>query len=310
MLNKNSKIYIAGINGMVGSACLRKFKLEGFKNIYGLSSKELDLTDNKSVKKIISKIKPDIIIDAAAKVGGILANNEAKFEFLNHNLRIQLNLIESALSSGVKTFVFLGSSCIYPKFANQPIKEEELLSGKLESTNEGYALAKICGLKSIEYLKNDNLNYYSLMPTNLYGENDNFDQKTSHVIPGMISKFHKAKISNLKSVTLWGDGSPRREFMYVDDLADAIFFSLKNKLTRSFYNVGVRHDISIKELATKISKITGFNGEIKWDNSKPNGTPQKLMDSSKFYSFGYDFKYNLDKGLLKTYKYYLNSIHE
>lgn len=308
MINKNSKIYIAGHNGMVGSACYRKFELEGFKNIFGLSSRELDLTDRISVKKYISEIKPDIIIDAAAKVGGIVANNEAKFEFLNDNLRIQLNLIESAFSSGVKKFIFLGSSCIYPKYANQPMIEDELLSGKLEPTNEGYALAKICGLKSIEYL--NNLNYYSLMPTNLYGENDNFDPRTSHVIPGMITKFHEAKINNCQSVVLWGDGSPRREFMYVDDLADAIFFSLQKNLKESFYNVGVGHDISIKELATKISKITGFNGEIKWDNSKPNGTPQKLMDSSKFYSLGYDFKYTLDKGLLKTYKNYLNLIHE
>lgn len=310
MLNKNSKIYIAGHNGMVGSACYRKFNKEGFKNLYGLSSKELDLTDRISVNKYISEIKPDIIIDAAAKVGGILANNEAKFEFLIENLRIQLNLIESALISNVKKFVFLGSSCIYPKYASQPIKEDELLSGKLEPTNEGYALAKICGIKLIEYVKNRNFNYYSLMPTNLYGKNDNFDPLTSHVIPGMISKFHQAKLNNFQSVSLWGDGSPRREFMYVDDLADAIFFSLEKELTESFYNVGVGHDISIKELANKISGIVGFKGEIKWDNSKPNGTPKKLMDSSKFYSMGYNFKHSLDDGLLKTYDYYLKSINQ
>ena len=280
---------------MVGSACYRKFELEGFKNIFGLSSRELDLTDRISVKKYISEIKPDIIIDAAAKVGGIVANNEAKFEFLNDNLRIQLNLIESAFSSGVKKFIFLGSSCIYPKYANQPMIEDELLSGKLEPTNEGYALAKICGLKSIEYL--NNLNYYSLMPTNLYGENDNFDPRTSHVIPGMITKFHEAKINNCQSVVLWGDGSPRREFMYVDDLADAIFFSLQKNLKESFYNVGVGHDISIKELATKISKITGFNGEIKWDNSKPNGTPRKLMDVSKLNNLGWKAKISLKEGV-------------
>ncbi len=295
---------------MVGSACWRNLKIKGYNNLIGKSSNELDLRNKNEVFSFINIIKPDVIINAAAKVGGIVANSENKFSFLIDNISIQNNLIEAALKNQIENFIFLGSSCIYPKYAKQPMQEDALLTGLLEPTNEGYALAKISGVKAIEFLReNKSLNYYSLMPTNLYGENDNFNPQTSHVIPGLISKMHKSKIDKVDSVELWGDGSPLREFMHVDDLAEAVVFSFNANLKEPTYNVGSGEEIKIKELATIIKNIVGFDGEIIWDVNKPNGTPRKLMDSSKFFSYGYKPKISLEYGLKKTYEYYLQSIN-
>ena len=280
MINKNSKIYISGHSGMVGSACLRIFKSYGYKNIIYKNSKELDLRNQKKVSEFISLNKPEIIINAAARVGGIIANNKYPYEFLLHNLQIQNNLIMSAHQNDVKKFIFLGSSCIYPKMSNQPIKPDYLLTSSLEPTNQWYAIAKISGLKLIEALnKQYGRDYISLMPTNLYGPNDNFDMETSHVLPALISKFfHQSKESS-KNIQLWGSGNPLREFLHVDDLAEAVYFCLTNKVHKNIINVGSGEEISIRDLAIKIKNITGFSGKIIWNN-KMDGTPRKLLDSS------------------------------
>ncbi|MAC42259.1 MAG: GDP-fucose synthetase [Pelagibacterales bacterium] len=306
---KDSKIYIAGHNGMVGSAILRKLKNEGYENIIFKSSKELDLRIQKNVDEFLSSEKPEYIIDAAAIVGGIWANNEYQYRFLMDNMLIQNNLINASINNKIKNFIFLGSSCIYPKLATQPMKEEYLLSGPLEETNKWYAIAKITGVKLIESIRNEfGYNYVSLMPTNLYGPNDNFDEMTSHVIPGMIAKFHKAKIKNIKSVTLWGDGSPLREFLHVDDLAEAINLFLNNEAKDFIYNVGSDQEISIKNLAKLVSKTVRYNGEILWDKNFPNGTPKKKLDSRKIHEFGFSPKIKLEKDGLKTvYNWYINS---
>jgi GDP-L-fucose synthase len=305
MIDKKTKIYIAGHKGMVGSACWRKLELKGYSNLLGKSSSELDLTVKNDVFDFINKHKPDVIINAAAKVGGIVANSENKLSFMLDNISIQNNLLEAALDNNIPNFVFLGSSCIYPKHAIQPMNENALLTGLLEPTNEGYALAKITGVKAIEFLRErQDINYYSLMPTNLYGENDNFDLKTSHVIPGLIAKMYQAKLENKPFVKLWGDGSPMREFMHVDDLAEAVIFSLNTKLGDTLYNVGSGQEVTIKELANTIAQVIGYSGSVVWDIEKPNGTPRKLMDSTKFLNLGYKAQVDLFEGIKKTYEFY------
>ena len=297
---------------MVGSACLRLFQSKGLKqNIVTKTFKELDLTIQKDVDDFIKNEKPDIIINAAAKVGGIHANNSYPYEFLIENMKIQNNLIDSAHKYGVDKFIFLGSSCIYPKFAKQPITENELLGGYLEPTNQWYALAKISGVKLIESLKIQyKRDYVSLMPTNLYGQNDNFDLQTSHVLPAMIRKFHDGKTNNNSDVILWGTGKPLREFLHVDDLASAVYMSITKKLPESLYNVGYGEDISIKDLAETIKSIVGFRGKIIWDSEKPDGTPKKLMDSSKIKELGWRPRINYIDGIKKLYRWYLENINQ
>ena len=308
MISKDSKIYIAGHRGMVGSACFRALTDAGYTNLIGKTSKELDLKDQSAVENFISSEKPDAIIDAAARVGGILANDTYPYEFLMDNMLIQNNLIRSAHENDIEKFIFLGSSCIYPKHAKQPLKEEYLLTGPLEPTNEWYAIAKISGVKLIEAIRKQfGRDYVSLMPTNLYGPNDNFDLKTSHVLPAMIRKFHEAKMDNNRSVTLWGSGSPLREFLHVDDLASAVVFALQNTLDEHLYNVGSGSDLSIKSLAEMVQGIVGHNGEILWDDTKPDGTPRKLMDSSKLNDMGWRLDINLDRGIEETYNWFLEN---
>jgi len=301
----NSKIYIAGHNGMVGAACWRALETKGYKNIIGFSSKELDLRDQKAVFDMLEREKPIAIIDAAARVGGILANSSYPYEFLMDNMLIQNNLINAAHQLNIPKFIFLGSSCIYPKMAPQPIKEEYLLTAPLEETNQWYAIAKISGVKLIEALRNQyNRDYVSLMPTNLYGPGDNYDLETSHVLPAMIRKFHEAKLNNHSDVILWGTGSPKREFLHVDDLASAVVFTLENKMKDSLYNVGSGSEVSIKELAELIQEITEHKGDIIWDINKPDGTPRKLMDSSKLGELGHNNSIDLKDGAQLLYKYY------
>ena len=308
MISKDSKIYIAGHSGMVGSACWRALSSAGFTNLIGKTSKELDLKYQPAVENFISSEKPDAIIDAAARVGGILANDTHPYEFLMDNMLIQNNLIRSAHENDIEKFIFLGSSCIYPKHAKQPLKEEYLLTGPLEPTNEWYAIAKISGVKLIQAIRKQfGRDYVSLMPTNLYGPNDNFDLKSSHVLPAMIRKFHEAKMDNNRSVTLWGSGSPLREFLHVDDLASAVVFALQNTLDEHLYNVGSGSDLSIKSLAEMVQGIVGHNGEILWDDTKPDGTPRKLMDSSKLNDMGWRLDINLDRGIEETYNWFLEN---
>ena len=304
----DSKIYIAGHNGMVGSACKKALESKGYKNIIGFSSKELDLRDQRAVFEMLEREKPVAIVDAAAKVGGILANCTQPYEFLLDNMLIQNNLIKAAHELDIKKFIFLGSSCIYPKMAPQPLKEEFLLTGPLEETNQWYAIAKISGVKLIEALREQyNRDYVSLMPANLYGPGDNYNLNTSHVLPAMLRKFHEAKENKHKEVLLWGSGTPKREFLHVDDLANAVVFVLENKLERSIYNVGSGNEISIKELAELIQKLIGHRGNVSWDISKPDGTPRKLMDSSKLKLSGWKFRNTLEKGIKNTYTNYLSN---
>ncbi len=306
MLEKDSKIYIAGHKGMVGSACWRILKSSGYNNLIGKTSNNLDLKNQQNVNDYIYEEKPDVVINAAARVGGILANDLNPYEFLLDNMLIQNNLIHASYKNDIKKFIFLGSSCIYPKMAPQPIKEDYLLTSSLEPTNQWYAIAKISGVMLIKALRKQyNKDYISLMPTNLYGPNDNFDLKSSHVLPAMIRKFHEAKIKNNSSVLLWGTGSPKREFLHVDDLAKAVLFSLENKLDEHLYNVGSGIDITIKELASLIQKIIGHSGEISWDTSKPDGTPRKLMSSDKLNSLGWKTSIDLNEGIKNTYNSYL-----
>jgi GDP-L-fucose synthase len=309
MISKSAKIYIAGHRGMVGSACWRALTSAGYTNLIGKTSKELDLRNQQAVDNFIKTEKPNAIIDAAARVGGILANDTYPYEFLMDNMLIQNNLIRSAHENDIEKFIFLGSSCIYPKHAKQPIKEEYLLTGPLEPTNEWYAIAKISGVKLVEALRKQyNRDYVSLMPTNLYGPNDNFDLETSHVLPAMIRKFHNAKEDNNASVKLWGSGLPMREFLHVDDLAQAVVVVLEHKLEEHLYNVGSGNDLTIKSLAEMIQNVVGHSGEIVWDDTKPNGTPKKIMDSSKFNILGWQSTIDLEKGIKITYEWFLNYI--
>lgn len=309
MIDKNSKIYIAGHNGMVGSAIWRTLTKKGYTNLIGASSKELDLRKQKEVSDFIRKTKPDVIIDAAAKVGGILANNDFPYQFLMDNMQIQNNLINEAHRLGVEKFIFLGSSCVYPKLAPQPLKEEYLLTASLEPTNEWYALAKITGIKACEAIRKQyNKDFVSLMPTNLYGTHDNFDLKSAHVLPAMIRKFHEAKQNNNAVVVLWGTGKPMREFLFVDDMAEAIVFALENQLPDYLYNVGTGKDLTINDLAAMVQKIVGHSGEIIWDDTKPDGTPRKLMDVSKMNNIGWKHHVNLEEGIQKTYTWFLENI--
>jgi GDP-L-fucose synthase len=307
-MQKDSKIYVAGHRGMVGAAVWRALLAEGFTNLIGKTSKELDLKDQKSVNYFFQKEEPQVVIDAAARVGGILANNNFPYPFLMENLQIQNNLIDAAQNNNVQKFIFLGSSCIYPKLAPQPLKEEYLLTGPLEPTNEWYAIAKIAGVKACEAIRKQfGKDYVSLMPTNLYGPFDNFDLETSHVLPAMIRKFHEAKNNNHADVKLWGSGTPMREFLHVDDLAKAVVFSVKNTLPENLYNVGTGSDVTIKQLAEIIQKTVGHKGEIIWDSSKPDGTPRKLMDSSKMNAVGWNSEIVLDKGIENTYQWFLDN---
>jgi GDP-L-fucose synthase len=307
-MDKNSKIYIAGHRGMVGSAIWRQLQQAGYTNLVGKTSKELDLRNQQDVKQFFETEKPHVVIDAAAKVGGILANSSYPYQFLMENLQIQNNLISSSLEAEVNKFIFLGSSCIYPKFAPQPLKEEYLLTGSLEPTNDAYALAKISGVKACEAIRKQyNKDYVSLMPTNLYGTHDNFDLKTSHVLPAMIRKFHDAKLDNHSPVTLWGSGTPLREFLFVDDMASSVIFALENILPEYLYNVGTGVDLTIRDLAVSIQKIVGHQGEIIWNSSKPDGTPRKLMDISKMNGLGWEPKINLEEGIKLTYQWFLEN---
>ncbi len=308
-MDKSSCIYIAGHKGMVGSAIWRILEKKGYVNLIGKTSIELDLKDQESTLDFFNEVKPDIVIDAAARVGGILANNNFPFQFLMENMQIQNNLIDAAHRSGTNKFIFLGSSCIYPKLAPQPLKEEYLLTGSLEPTNEWYAIAKITGVKACQAIRNQyKKDYVSLMPTNLYGIHDNFDLKSSHVLPAMIRKFHEAKINNNSDVILWGSGTPMREFLFVDDMAEAVVFALENELPDYLYNVGSGKDITIKELATIIQEVTGHQGGIIWDSSKPDGTPRKLMDVSKMKEIGWQCSTELKEGIQKTYSWFSENI--
>ena len=302
-MNPSSKIYIAGHRGMVGSAIMRKLRSEGFENIIFRTSSELDLRNQSEVQEFFRKEKPSYVFLAAAKVGGILANNTYRGEFLYDNLMIQNNVIDSAYKSGVQKLMFLGSSCIYPKLAPQPLKEEYLLTGELEPTNEPYAIAKIAGIKLCDaYRAQYGCNFISVMPTNLYGPNDNYDLEKSHVLPALIRKFHEAKKNNAPKVVMWGTGKPLREFLHVDDLADACFYLMQNYNEPGPVNIGVGEDISIKDLALLIKKTVGYKGAIVHDLEKPDGTPRKLMDVSKINAAGWKAKIGLEEGIKKVYQ--------
>lgn len=308
-MQKESKIYIAGHNGMVGSTIWRNLTSKGYTNIIGKTSRELDLRDQKAVNVFFLTEKPEIVIDAAARVGGILANNDFPYQFLMENMQIQNNLLDASLKANVGKFIFLGSSCIYPRMAPQPLKEEYLLTDSLEPTNEWYAIAKITGVKACEAIRKQfNKDYFSLMPTNLYGPFDNFDLQTSHVLPAMIRKFHEAKLNGNTPVTLWGSGMPKREFLHVEDLADAVVYSIENKLEDNLFNVGTGVDLSIKELAEIIQQTIGHTGEIIWDATKPDGTPRKLMDVSKLSNAGWRAHIKLEDGIRQTYKWFLENV--
>lgn len=302
-MQQNDKIYVAGHRGMVGSAITRKLKKEGFANLVQKTSKELDLRNQAAVHVFFEQERPDHVFLAAAKVGGILANNTYRAEFLYDNLMIQNNIIDAAYRAGVKKLMFLGSSCIYPKLAPQPLKEDALLTGELEPTNEPYAIAKIAGIKMADaYRSQYGCNFISVMPTNLYGPNDNYDLNNSHVLPALIRKFHEAKKKGEPSVTLWGTGKPRREFLHADDLADACFFLMQQYDEPGFINIGTGEDLEIGELALLVKKITGYEGEIKHDLSKPDGTPRKLMDVTKLHKLGWKASISLEDGIRKVYE--------
>ncbi len=304
-MNKNLKIYIAGHRGMVGSAILRKFKKEGFKNFILRTREELDLTNQAKVEEFFQTEKPEYVIDAAAKVGGIKANSEHQADFLFENIQIQNNIIWSAFKNNVKKLMFLGSSCIYPRECLQPMKEEYLLTGKLEPTNEGYAIAKISGMKLCEKIYEQyGRMFISCMPTNLYGKNDNFDINNSHVISALIRRIHEAKMNNDKVVSIWGTGNALREFLYVDDLAEAVFVMMDKYEDKQFLNVGTGIELKIKELAYLIKEVVGFKGELFFDTTKPDGMPRKLLDISKISALGWKSKISLKEGLEKTYKYF------
>ncbi len=304
-MEKGAKVYVAGHQGLVGSAILRKLISEGYSNIVTLSFQELDLRDQTAVNEFFKKEQPEYVFLAAAKVGGILANNTYPVDFLRDNLLIQTNVIDAAYRYGSRKLLFLGSSCIYPKFAPQPIKEEYLLTGELEPTNEPYAIAKIAGIKLCQaYNRQYQTNFISVMPTNLYGPGDNFDLETSHVIPALIRKFHEAKIKGKDQVVVWGSGKPFREFLHVDDLADACLFLMHNYNSSEIINIGTGKDLSIAELAYLIKDIIEYDGNIIFDTSKPDGTPRKLLDVSKLFNMGWKPKISLEEGIRSTYSWY------
>jgi GDP-L-fucose synthase len=307
-MEKTAKIYVAGHSGMVGSALVRKLQKEGFGNLILRSSKEPDLRVQADVAAFFEHAKPDYVFLAAAKVGGIYSNNKYRAEFLYDNLMISANVIHSAYVNKVKKLLFLGSSCIYPKMAPQPLKEEYFLTGPLEQTNEPYAVAKIAGIKLCEaYRDQYGCNFISVMPTNLYGPNDNYHPENSHVLPALIRKFHEAVVDNQPSVTVWGSGKPLREFMHADDLADACFYLMQHYNDKQFVNIGVGKDISIKELAELVKKITGFKGDIIFDHEKPDGTPRKLMDVTRLSALGWQPKISLENGIASVYEKYRQS---
>ena len=302
-MEKNDKIYIAGHRGMVGSALYRRLKKEGFENFVFRTSDELDLREQKAVADFFAKEKPVFVFLAAAKVGGILANNTYRAEFLYDNLMIQSNVIENSYRQGVKKLLFLGSSCIYPKLAPQPLKEDYLLTGLLEETNEPYAIAKIAGIKMCDaYRSQYGCNFISVMPTNLYGPHDNYDLKSSHVLPALLRKFHEAKMNEEPEVTVWGSGTPLREFLHADDMADACVYLMKNYNEAGLINIGVGEDLSIRQLAEMIKGITGYQGKIVFDATKPDGTPRKLMDVTKLSSFGWKASIPLKEGITEVYR--------
>lgn len=305
ILNKTKKIYVAGHRGLVGSAIVRKLEAEGFENILTRTHSELDLTRQADVEKFFEEEKPAYVILAAAKVGGIYANDTYPADFIMKNLQIECNVIDAAYKNNVEKLLFLGSSCIYPRECPQPIKEEYLLSGYLEKTNEAYALAKIAGLKMCAFYNQQyGTDYISVMPCNLYGINDNFSPENSHVLPALMRKFHEAKIKNEPNVTVWGSGKPLREFLNVDDLADACLYLMENYTGNEFFNVGYGEEISILQLAEMMKKVTGFEGNIVMDSSKPDGTPRKLTDISKIKAMGWEPKISLEEGLKQTYEWY------
>ena len=307
-MEKNGKIYVAGHRGMVGSAIVRALEKNGYHNIVTRTHKELDLTRQDAVEAFFEKEKPDYVFLAAAKVGGIVANNEAPADFMYDNMILEMNVINSAFKNNVKKLMFLGSSCIYPRMCPQPIKEEYLLTGSLEQTNEAYALSKISGLKYCEYLNRQyHTDYISVMPTNLYGPNDNYHPTHSHVLPALIRRFHEAKVSNLPYVTCWGTGKPLREFLYVDDLADACVFLMNNYSGDETVNLGTGKELTIKELTELVAKVIGYTGEIRWDASKPDGTPRKLLDVSKLESLGWHYKTELEEGIRLSYQDFLTN---
>ncbi len=307
-MNKSDKIYIAGHRGLVGSAIIRNLEKNGYTNLILRTSKELDLTNQADVNQFFKTEKPDYVFLAAAKVGGIHANDTYPADFIRVNLQIQTNVIDAAYRNNTKKLLFLGSSCIYPKLAPQPMKEEHLLTGELEPTNEWYAIAKIAGIKMCQaYKKQYGFNAISLMPTNLYGPGDNFNLENSHVMPALIRKFHDAKEQNKESVEVWGTGTPKREFLHVDDMADATVFLMNNYDGEQFVNVGVGNDVSIKELAEIVKETVGFEGELKFDSSKPDGTPRKLLDVTKLNKAGWQAKIDLDKGVKTTYQWFLGN---
>jgi len=301
-MNKKDKIYICGHKGMVGSSLIRLFNKNGYTNLVTSEKSKVNFLDQKKVKKFLKSEKPDLVIIAAAKVGGIHANDTFKAEFLYENLQIQNNLINGSHEADINDLVFLGSSCIYPKFCQQPIKEDYLLTGELEPTNEPYAIAKIAGLKMCEFYNHQyQRNYFSVMPCNLYGTNDNYDLDNSHVLPALLRKIHEAKVNNNNEVEIWGSGKPKREFLHVDDLAAAILFLLEINFSGNLINIGSGSDIEIKQLAEKIRKIIRYKGNFKFDISKPDGTPKKLLDISKINELGWKPKISLDEGIEKTY---------
>jgi len=305
-MNKNSKIYVAGHNGMVGSAIVRKLKELGYTNIITKSRKEVDLTNQFQVNHFFHFERPDYVFLAAAKVGGIKANDDFRADFIYENLAIQTNIIKASHNCGVKKLLFLGSSCIYPKFCEQPIKEEYLLTGQLEPTNDAYAIAKIAGIKMCQdFNKQYGTNFISVMPTNLYGPGDNYDLNNSHVLPAMIRKFHEAKVNGTEKVEIWGTGTPKREFLYVDDLADACLFLMNNYNDSEIVNIGTGQDVTIAELAIGISKIVGYDGEIYFNTEMPDGTPRKLLDVSKLKDLGWQYQTSLSDGIKKTYQDYV-----
>lgn len=308
MMKKDSKIYVAGHNGMVGSAIVRELKKQGYNNLILRTHKELDLTRQDAVEKFFELEKPEYVFLAAAKVGGIGANSVALADFMYDNMILEMNVIHTAWKNNCKKLEFLGSSCIYPRMANQPIKEEYLLTGELEKTNEAYALAKISGLKYCEFLNRQyGTDYISVMPTNLYGPNDNYHMEHSHVLPALIRRFHEAKINKLDSVTCWGDGSPLREFLYVDDLAELCVFLMNNYSGNETVNAGTGKEITIKDLTKLVAKIVGYEGEIRWDITKPNGTPRKLLDVSKATKLGWKYNIELEDGIRLAYEDFLNN---
>jgi GDP-L-fucose synthase len=307
-MNKEAKIYVAGHRGLVGSAIIRRLKNEGFNNLVYRSSNELDLRDKSQVDEFFSNEKIDYVFLAAAKVGGIVANNEYPADFIRDNLLIQTNVIDAAYRNNIKKLLFLGSTCIYPKLAQQPLKEEYLLTGELEPTNEPYAIAKIAGIKMCEsYNRQYGTKYISVMPTNLYGENDNFDLHTSHVLPALIRKFHEAKENNQPFVEVWGTGKPKREFLNSDDLADACVYLMNSYEGNEIVNIGVGEDIEIGQLAKLVKETVGFDGQIKFDTSKPDGTPRKLVDVTKLNNLGWKASTSLEEGLKKAYQWFLEN---